>query len=1762
MPWDFKSWLDGLPPAAEEEVPQRPAPGKVSRTSRLQPVQRRAASGSVSAAPLDGIDYLSQPAERQVAPVPHEDPFAMHLIGTPVQRSRDGANADDVHAAAARGLEAPASPLPHLDQIQKSFGHHDISHVQAHVGGAAAEASTAMGASAYAAGDDVAFASAPDLHTAAHEAAHVVQQKGGVQLKGGVGEVGDAYERHADAVADKVVAGESAEVLLDQFVGAGSHVASAHVQRKNIGGTGEGREDSPSDVSADRFRFEAERSGALVTAREYLRGYLLTKIGPALSAAMADKGYSPPHRRLGWGEKASDFGYEVVARIPDVFSDDYHGLPDLLGDELWQLVDDNRLRTTDGKSLADKVMPAAPKEGLKDGIKGPMRWVPDVAVAIASRFDEQVRASLPRVGERYVQAYDRFAADAAGAHQRAVKSSDILPGHPMDRLVIRVMSTEGMVTVEPRHDAHGASAERGTRGPRRLKSMTWVDEPGMWNWIKVSPADATAEEVAYHLFKDYSAAHRLVASPPFFGLTIKDAAQFPAARAHRAKHDGGNAFDAMDAAANESPDLTRTRAEQTQDPAHDRPAQLVNSKAGEEASRAHGTRSGASQPSATEADATDVTAPRETTDPVQTFAAVLVQLEAIARMVVSFGAAGELAPVHERTVARRSQAASAPPELRAQLSGVARAQQRVLLEIGSPLGQVVVQLQARGIKATDKDGAGDVARSAVVGLVRAAAFSDLPDLARTELEGALKAQRLAGTDAMEAMLADAIGRVESITMQRGKVAYESKRSEKVFDGDLQGRQRALRAKVAELRGRLIAGEAVAPSEVKAIFEKIDALRFEAELMTNIVSLESMFEAVQQTLDEGWVRAAENTPGMGTNLASLEEGGARLKSTLTHAHKRWLEIHAELRAMKQADPERAADLNHALDDLKSKVRALAGDKAVADYLNMAYDRMSDARTKAAIVQIAFFIGVSIVAAGAGGFVAAGVNAARGAETAALLGQLAGMTVESTIVAGANAATSDGSFGTEFASDFVGNLVTFGALRGVDKAVEGTKMARIAKNVEHAPAELKLAYKTMHAGLTGATILGTQAFSMQADAAIHGRSLSLDEMAEGGPKVLGMMIGHSVAGRLMSGPMEELKALGAKGGEFIRRRQKLADRAQILRKTGDPDGAIRLLADERALYEAEVAFFRAELAKKGGFDAELNERIKGSTERLGDVGAEQAGHAFAQMHLEPVVPGHSYTGSPSHIDGVVAHYRGLGFKATEYADGAGEGKRLIELTSPTKETTLELLDKAPRRGAKSRTSGADDEGRTGGKDPQGIDSNRDPFAPDEVRKNADIIRAGEPGLNAVVGFVTKDTDGLALLQRLMRGDETALAELGFEGNGKFDPSTREWGLGKFGKKYVIVAGEPSGVDWGALKGVEPIGHSHPIDMYRKTMQGRRQLDIRSVVAESGEDASLVFSSPEDVRFAALRRLGLHVIALPYEHLGGTEITLASKTPSGRAQVILLLEGATGPIHSADGATRYRARATMKAGGQPIWQGTIDAVFPAGKKSHLEFDAPEPASTHADGGPGAPATTKTRSGGTADELDGRDLVDLIDGNKSKRARSAEDSADDVDDGVEQTVREADLPARHRDLMEGNKNGVTVRTHGDAKQSGIVPGPGELNTEQHHVFPKESQYAKFFKDRSLDENKIHDYTISIDEHTHELVHVGRDKWDQEWSAAIIKRIADEEKIYGRLLTVDEMVGTARDLMADWRIPRDLPFERWNGAPASKAPPPKRKKPMKRTQP
>lgn len=187
-----------------DDEPPRPAlaPGKRTLTQRLPP-------RSVQRAARAHAPRRMSPAGGGPAPM---GAAAAAALGVPLDGELAG---EDIQAIAQTGVAGAGQPLPHLDRIQRAFGPaHDLSRVRAHVGGDASAASHAIGARAYATGSDVAFDGPPDLHTAAHEAAHVVQQRQGVSLAGGVGQAGDPYEVQADQVADAVVAGRSASDIL------------------------------------------------------------------------------------------------------------------------------------------------------------------------------------------------------------------------------------------------------------------------------------------------------------------------------------------------------------------------------------------------------------------------------------------------------------------------------------------------------------------------------------------------------------------------------------------------------------------------------------------------------------------------------------------------------------------------------------------------------------------------------------------------------------------------------------------------------------------------------------------------------------------------------------------------------------------------------------------------------------------------------------------------------------------------------------------------------------------------------------------------------------------------------------------------------------------------------------------------------------------------------------------------------------------------------------------------------------------------------------------------------------------------------------------------------------------------------------------------------------------------------------------------------------------------------------------------------------
>ena len=196
----------------QAQAKQPSASGKVTRAYSSD--QR----DLIQAKLLEGMDEAIQ-RQAQMQALQPKDVHGEAEDGVQLKDNGEAVQQKSPQDIAADGFRGTPRRLPHLDKIQQSFGQ-DLSHVQAYMGKEAAAASQKLGAAAYTSGNRIAFAKTPSVGLAAHEAAHVMQQQSGkVQLSGGMGQVGDKYEQHANSVADAVVAGKSAEPLLGEYTG-------------------------------------------------------------------------------------------------------------------------------------------------------------------------------------------------------------------------------------------------------------------------------------------------------------------------------------------------------------------------------------------------------------------------------------------------------------------------------------------------------------------------------------------------------------------------------------------------------------------------------------------------------------------------------------------------------------------------------------------------------------------------------------------------------------------------------------------------------------------------------------------------------------------------------------------------------------------------------------------------------------------------------------------------------------------------------------------------------------------------------------------------------------------------------------------------------------------------------------------------------------------------------------------------------------------------------------------------------------------------------------------------------------------------------------------------------------------------------------------------------------------------------------------------------------------------------------------------------
>lgn len=433
-----------------------------------------------------------------------------------IQRSPAGRN----RSAALRAIP-PADDGQTLSVAMRipleSYFRVDLSDVRIHADSAAAESAQHIDAHAYASGRDIYFA--PGMYAPTtdagkrllvHELAHVFQQGAGlaptkVAAKSGSGTRISAPDDPLESMADREAEG---------FI-AGAYPATQ---------TTEARRKRPNSSDPTLLQMQpATRSfiqrdtdttpkpGLGVT--EYLDKYA-SVIAASLNTSMAivDLPTGSPYASWSGG----------TARA--------------FMDMMWNLSPQNLLATL--RSLLEPIPPERAIDRGRDMQTGftpegdqfqmgtsKDAYFPDVSTELHNALTAQLNKSLQRIMPRYVAR--RFQLKMAQPKKASTivpepATSDILPAHPMDRLVINAVCSGGKVDVD--FDRFGREKPPidmpAKPGEPRPVMFEFQGGSGAWFWLRVqSPLNATIEEVASSLYGDPAQAFRMIDAAPLFGFT-------------------------------------------------------------------------------------------------------------------------------------------------------------------------------------------------------------------------------------------------------------------------------------------------------------------------------------------------------------------------------------------------------------------------------------------------------------------------------------------------------------------------------------------------------------------------------------------------------------------------------------------------------------------------------------------------------------------------------------------------------------------------------------------------------------------------------------------------------------------------------------------------------------------------------------------------------------------------------------------------------------------------------------------------------------------------------------------------------------------------------------------------------------------------------------------------------------------------------------------------------------------------------------------
>lgn len=1135
-----------------------------------------------------------------------------------------------------------------------------------------------------------------------------------------------------------------------------------------------------------------------------------------------------------------------------------------------------------------------------------------------------------------------------------VDESQLVPSHPMDRAVIKMMCEPayhmrevGVKFAEVFAAYPNLEQEVEIQGTelREVKFHFEIEE-GLHNWITVmEPANVSPEEVAHELYGDSAEAHTLIRAGRRFGFVSPMTK--PLADKHQARWDEGyKKLPPHQSAGDLAPTSSDVLFVGERDAARE---MLADPTLAEAAIRAQSEQITVKESGAS-------------LGILQRYSFITTQLAACEGNLKQLPLATSIMPVLTRATQRAERIQAGDESLAKTYDVSSNIQQQITTASMSALANLVegwTKLKAGFDSNTPLTAYGEMIRpyqKVAYAFADALSASELPETGLERLDTAQLYAREMPLDMLEAMLANARQMIMAARANLDDPNGAHQRADFQYGiDDMEQTERWVRAEIRRAREVIINDPSMVGEVIGNISEKISQLQTNSTILLSVQTCNALVKELHAHR-AGWFDPTDKNGGLRDGEKIVDQWKAK-----------WDVIWDLYTTAYYAAPDKKEAANKALE---TAFKGLANDPEWKKLHERIGAIIAKEEKWAKWARIGILIGIAIATMGAGVWAA---GFAAGAEfglvgTALFVSGVEALTATTLGQLLVDDPTLKGFF-VQLGESFV-TFVIFRAAAAGYRGIAGVSTGAVIGEV--VGFQLVDTLKTVHE-------------ANEAKKKATGKGLSSDELWDVVVEGLIVSGASALAGWAGKNKLEKIRIAAEDHGKaYLTKRVgaietidlntvALANAAKLSKKPAD---LYKALESERQAIEARQQLFEDLLkndgkrAKDAGLDPE-----KLAVE-AGELDMRLADNRQAQdmLMLEPVAPGE-----------FLYPARDLpGFLERQQTDPATKqkSKTTVEPIEADKFTSAKRYRVTPEHGQpfivteKLPGMGRVVGGLVHGKEEPHtglVDLADKPLFTQTMVERGEHIRVGHP--------VDSHSEGLQILRGLAEGDPHAYARIGLDApnRDRFQPNEVEWGLGRRGKEYIIIKGDHGAVDWTNFPGVVAVAHTHPFRGGKglkdlgpdQTVPFQSLLPGSNLTAGKLHNVTVVFPSAADIVFMGSRGIDGHIVHTPYRiKIVDGKPMLMNPTHAGPEATALSFEigkpELVGYYEGNHDTPVYKSRLKADAAG---FSQDVYAVNHPTHGSLLSFTPPSQMTHVAPGTAHAPTQTVTASG---DRFEPRSDVD----------------------------------------------------------------------------------------------------------------------------------------------------------------------------------------------